>query len=207
MTANRPRKKRKPLLPRRSTSVGQVVASLGIGVWWLFLASSVWGPVYWVSLAGWAALGFFLLPIRVAIPGRREAIGPVFGFAGWLFPLGIVYALTITTGGNSSPLLPVGIATGGTLFGFAINLTALGLPRRRAGYCPSCCGVRGLSKDHDRWYCETCGIEVRDGPDMQPSAGERGTVARKAPKVTYARKVPRLPNQESQTSESEHHPP
>lgn len=173
----------------------------------MFLASSVWGPVYWASLAGWAALGFLLLPLRVAIPGRREAVGPVFGFAGWLVPLGIVYALTIATGGNSSPFLPVGIAAGGTLYGVAVNLTSLGLPRRKAGYCPSCGGIRGLSKDHDGWYCESCGTEMRDGSVMQSSAGGRATVARRATKVTYARKVPRLQDQESQTADSEHHPP
>lgn len=207
MTASRPRVKRKPLLPRRSTSAGQIVASLSIGIWWVFLASSVWGPIYWASLAVWAALGFLLLPLRVAIPSRRDAVGPVIGFAGWLVPLGIVYALTIATGGNSSPFLPVGIATGGTLFGVAINLTVLGLPQRRAGYCPSCGCIRGLSKDFDRWYCESCGTEIRDGPVIQSSAGGRATVARNTTKVTYARKVPRLPDRESQTAESEHRPP
>ena len=190
----RPLRRQVHWLPRRRTTAIEIAFAVGIGLAWTFLTVSLWGVAFWASNVGWAFMGFLMLPLRVAIPKRRGAKGPLVGFGAWLATLGSLYLLTRVTGGNGSPIMPIAGAAGGICFGMAANLAVLTIRLQKTGYCENCHAMRGLAKDRGVWYCDVCGTEFRNGSLVR---------ARKVPKTVRAWKVPKGPGTDGSTNDLE----
>lgn len=153
-------------------------------------------------------MGFFQLPLRVAIPMRRTALGPFVGFGAWLVALGVAFIVIELTGGDSSPALPLGAAAGSVCFGLAANLGTIALWNQRAGLCEACRTIRSLAKDHGDWFCQACGHPVSRLSLNRPShASFRAPVVHEVPKSVHARKVPRGADDERGSRDSDDPPP